>query len=277
MLACSATESRAALMDAIVPAAIRRATRLALPAALTEAEALARIRGDRREEQGAEIVHRPGLLRHAHARRDPAQRARESPRGTRPTRRTSRRSREGRLEALVNFQTMVCDLTGHGDRQRVDAGRGDRRGRGDDAVPARVTRSATRFVVADDVLPQTIDVVRTRARAARHRGRHRPARPMRQTPTPSRSCCSTRARTATMRDYRALAAARARARRHVVVAARPAARSRCSTPPGEWGADVVVGSRAALRRADGLRRPARRLPRDARRVQALRCRAASSA
>ena len=40
------------------------------------------------------------------------------------------------------------------------------------------------------------------------------------------------------------------------------------TPPGEWGADVVVGLGAALRRADGLRRPARRVLRHPRGVQA---------
>jgi glycine dehydrogenase len=40
------------------------------------------------------------------------------------------------------------------------------------------------------------------------------------------------------------------------------------TPPGEWGADVVVGN-AALRRTAGLRRPARRLHGHPRRIQAL--------
>ena len=44
MLRALGYESRAALMDAIVPAAIRRRNALALPEALTEAEALGRIR-----------------------------------------------------------------------------------------------------------------------------------------------------------------------------------------------------------------------------------------
>ena len=44
MLEALGSASRAALMDAIVPAAIRRRTPLALPAAMSEAAALARLK-----------------------------------------------------------------------------------------------------------------------------------------------------------------------------------------------------------------------------------------
>ena len=65
------------------------------------------------------------------------------------------------------------------DRERVAARRGDRRRRGD-AHAARAGAGAERddapartFLVSDDCHPQTIDVVRTRAEAAGHRGARR--------------------------------------------------------------------------------------------------------
>ena len=49
------------------------------------------------------------------------------------------------------------------------------------------------------------------------------------------------------------------------------------TPPGELGADIAVGTHAAVRGADGLRRPARRLHLRAPTRSSGSCRAASSA
>ena len=78
---------------------------------------------------------------------------------------------QGRLEALLNFQTMVADLTGLPLANASLLDEAHRRRRGDGACATAVAAaSATRFFVAEDCHPQTIAVVRTRARAARHRG-----------------------------------------------------------------------------------------------------------
>src|SRR5450631_3264499 len=70
---------------------------------------------------------------------------------------------QGRLEALLNFQTMVCDLTGFA---VANASMLDEATAAAEAMTLcqRVGKSKSRvFYVAADVFPQTLDVVRTRA------------------------------------------------------------------------------------------------------------------
>ncbi|MFI4905025.1 MAG: glycine dehydrogenase (aminomethyl-transferring), partial [Burkholderiales bacterium] len=111
MLAALGMPSRAALMDAIVPPAIRRRTPLALRAAVSESEALARLAALAARNrvlkscigQGYYGTHTPGvILRNVFE--NPAWYTAYTP--------CQPEISQGRLEALVNFQTMVCDLTG---------------------------------------------------------------------------------------------------------------------------------------------------------------------
>ncbi len=72
---------------------------------------------------------------------------------------------QGRLEALLNFQTMIADLTGlpTAGASLLDEGTAAAEAL---ALAYRANRKATGpFVVDADALPQTIDVVRTRAAA----------------------------------------------------------------------------------------------------------------
>ena len=89
---------------------------------------------------------------------------------------------QGRMEALVNFQTMVCDLTG---MAIANASMLDEATAAAEAMTlaqrVRQEQERRRFFVADDVLPQTLEVVRTRAAplGIEVRGRRRPRTPAR--------------------------------------------------------------------------------------------------
>ena len=70
---------------------------------------------------------------------------------------------QGRLEALLNFQTMVTDLTG---MHIANASLLDEATAAAEAmlILFRSSQKRTRFLVADDCHPQTIDVLKTRAK-----------------------------------------------------------------------------------------------------------------
>jgi glycine dehydrogenase len=69
---------------------------------------------------------------------------------------------QGRLEALLNFQTMVADLTG---LPWAGASLLDEASAAAEAMTLsrRAVRAGTMFLADDDCLPQTLDVLRTRA------------------------------------------------------------------------------------------------------------------
>src|SRR5206468_5231546 len=163
MLAEIGAASRAALIDAVVPQAIARATPMALPAAVGEAEALAELKGIAARNrvlksfigQGYHGTHTPPVILR-NVLENPAWYTAYTP--------YQAEISQGRMEALVNFQTMVCDLTG---MAITGASMLDEATSAAEAMTLamRVGKSkSTTFFVADDVLPQTLEVVRTRAR-----------------------------------------------------------------------------------------------------------------
>ncbi len=147
---------------------------------------------------------------------------------------------QGRLEALVNFQTMVCDLTA---MAIANASMLDEATAAAEAMTLchRVGRSeSNRFFVADDVFAQTIDVVRTRATPLAIEVVTGPAGDAAKAGAFA-VLLQYPGTNGDVRDYRALADAVHAGGAHVIVAADLLALT-LLTPPGEWGADVVVGS-----------------------------------
>ena len=232
-------ESPAALVDAVVPAAIRRKTPMAIPAGMTEAQALAAIRAIAAKNrvlkswigQGYYGTHTPGVILR-NILENPAWYTAYTP--------YQPEISQGRLEALVNFQTMVCDLTG---RASANASMLDEATAAAEAMTLclRSTKHASKvFAVADDVLPQTIDVVRTRAAPLGSDVRVVPAAQL-AAQAAFAALVQYPGANGDVRDYRELAAALHAQSAHLIAAADLLALVLLASP-GEWGADVCVGS-----------------------------------
>ena len=151
-----------ALIDDVVPEAIRKRELLALPEPLTEAGALARLRSHAESNRLVTSMIGVGY----YGTRTPAVILRnvlENPAWYTAYTPYQPEISQGRLEAIVNFQTMVADLCG------LDISNASMLDEGTAAAEAmtmarRSTKHAsTTFFVDSDCHPQTIEVIRTRA------------------------------------------------------------------------------------------------------------------
>jgi glycine dehydrogenase len=147
---------------------------------------------------------------------------------------------QGRLEALLNFQTVVIDLTA---LPIANASLLDEATAAAEAMAMCEAVRGTgprRFFVSELCHPQTIDVVRTRAGARLGRRRRRP-RVVRVRRRRLRRAAAVSGDGRRVHDYRAFIEQAHDAGALVTVAADLLALT-LLTPPGEWGADVVVGN-----------------------------------
>ncbi len=239
MLAELGYPSRAALIDAVVPPAIRLREPLDLHAPRHESEALANLLALAAKNR----VFKSYIGQGYYGTLTPAVIQRnvlESPAWYTAYTPYQPEISQGRLEALINFQTMVTDLTG---LAIANASLLDESTAAAEAMTLclRSTRGAARiFAVADDTLPQTIDVLRTRARPLG----------IEIAVLAPEALASVEAFGALVqypgvggevRDYADLAA-RLHERGTLVVAAADLLALTLFTPPGEWGADVAVGN-----------------------------------
>ena len=164
MLKAVGFDSLDALMDAAVPGRIRAGDALALPDAASEAQAAAELRALAALNNPAEPMiglgyH--GTITPAVIRRnvleDPSWYTAYTP--------YQPEISQGRLEALLNFQTMVADLTGLPTANASLLDEGTAAAEAMTLVRRAAPKTQGPFVVDADALPQTIAVVRTRAEA----------------------------------------------------------------------------------------------------------------
>ncbi|MCW8207948.1 glycine dehydrogenase (aminomethyl-transferring) [Verminephrobacter aporrectodeae subsp. tuberculatae] len=243
MLAVIGEASRRALVESIVPRSIARSRAMDLPPPVTEAAALAELRALAARNrvlksfigQGYYGTHTPGVIQR-NILENPAWYTAYTPYQSEIS--------QGRMEALVNFQTMVCDLTGMpiANASMLDEATAAAEAM---ALAKRSVKSASkRFVVAGDAHPQTIEVIRTRAA------------PLGIDVVLAQSAAEWDA--ALAGDYFAVLAQypassgriddlradvqKVHARQAALIVAADLLALTLLSPPGEWGADIVVGS-----------------------------------
>ena len=229
-----------ALADAAIPGSVRSLTELDLPPAVSEQAVL----GELRTRAARNVVAEPmiglgyfGTITPPVIRRNVL----ESPAWYTAYTPYQPEISQGRLEALLNFQTMVADLTG---LDTANASLLDESTAVAEAVTLmrrRATVESKRVVVDADCLPQTIAVLQTRLRPL---GLEPVVADLREG-LPDGECfgvvqqypgCS-----GAVRDFSDLTA-EAHARGALVTVATDLLALTLLMPPGEWGADVAVGS-----------------------------------
>ena len=163
MLSVIGEASRHALIEGIVPRSIARSAAMQLPPATTEAAALAELKTIAGKNkvyrsfigQGYYGTHTPGVILR-NILENPAWYTAYTP--------YQAEISQGRMEALVNFQTMVCDLTG---MDIANASMLDEATAAAEAMTLAkrsVKAKGHTIVVAGDAHPQTIEVIQTRAK-----------------------------------------------------------------------------------------------------------------
>ncbi|NCT68320.1 MAG: aminomethyl-transferring glycine dehydrogenase [Rhodanobacteraceae bacterium] len=239
MLRVTGHDSLEALTDAIVPARIKSAQPLALPGAISEVEALARIRAIAAKNQvfrsfigqGYYGTHTPNVILR-NILENPAWYTAYTP--------YQAEISQGRMEALINFQTMCADLTG---MEIANASLLDEATAAAEAMTLAKRSAKSKsdvFFVSRNVHPQTLELLHTRAE-----------------PLGITLVIGDDADAATtdsfgvllqypdtfgrIHDYKALVEA-AHARGALVAVATDLLALTLIAAPGEWGADIVVGN-----------------------------------
>ncbi|MEA9706322.1 aminomethyl-transferring glycine dehydrogenase [Xanthomonas campestris] len=239
MLGVVGHDSLDAMTDAIVPSNIKSPAALALPDAITEEEALAKIRAIASKNQvqrtfigqGYYGTHTPKVILR-NILENPAWYTAYTP--------YQAEISQGRMEALINFQTMCADLTG---MQIANASLLDEATAAAEAMTLAKRSAKSKsdtFFVHDTVHPQTQELLRTRAE---------PLGIVLRVGTPDEAlqaeCFGVLLQYPDsfghIGDHAALADA-VHAQGGLVAVATDLLALTLIAAPGEWGADIVVGN-----------------------------------
>lgn len=240
MCAAIGVPSRTALIDAVVPPAIRRSAGMQLPAPVTEAGALAELKAIARKNklyksfigQGYHGTHTPGVILR-NILENPAWYTAYTP--------YQAEISQGRMEALVNFQTMVTDLTG------MDIANGSMLDEATSAAEAvtlakrSVKSKSNTLIVAGDVHPQTIEVIQTRCKPLGLEVRVGMAPALMAEHDYFAVVCQYPSTTGLIHDLKAFTE-QAHAKQAAFIVCADLLALTLLTPPGEFGADIVVGN-----------------------------------
>ncbi|WP_353131153.1 aminomethyl-transferring glycine dehydrogenase [Parapedobacter pyrenivorans] len=229
------------LIDETVPAQIKTAGTLRLPQALGETAYLQRMRAvaDKNRVfksyigQGYYDVILPGVIQR-NVFENPGWYTQYTP--------YQAEIAQGRLQALLNFQTMVIDLTG---MEIANASLLDEATAAAEAMfmqyGLRKNKAANTYFVSDNVFPQTLDVLHTRAQSYGIELLIGDLHDIPDTDDIFGVLVQYPAGDGTISDYKSLVE-QLHARDISICAVADLLSLVLLTPPGEWGADVVVGS-----------------------------------
>jgi glycine dehydrogenase len=232
-------DSLEAMTDAIVPGQIKSKQPLALPESITEEEALAKIRTIARKNkvfknyigQGYYGTLTPNVILR-NILENPAWYTAYTP--------YQAEISQGRMEALINFQTMVADLTGMDISNASLLDEATAAGEAMTLAKRSAKSKSNVFFVANDVHPQTLEVLHTRADGIGielHIGN-----PAEAAKVDSFGVLLQYPNTfGQIHDYSAVADA-VHARGGIVAVATDLLALTLIASPGSWGADIVIGN-----------------------------------
>ena len=244
MLSAIGAASRRAMIDGIVPRSIARRSAMAIPAAITEAAALAELKTLASKNkvfksfigQGYYDTHTPGVILR-NILENPAWYTAYTP--------YQAEISQGRMEALINFQTMVCDLTGMAVANASMLDEATAAAEAMTLAKRSVKSKSNVFLVSGDCHPQTIEVIQTRAKPLGIEVKVSTwAEPLPQLMSSGDYfgvLAQYPATNGMIHDLRPLAGHAALKGAAFCVAADLLALTLLA-PPGEWGADIVLGT-----------------------------------